>query len=113
MFEAEMAPPMGATLPAIVCNIGIGFINPAVGTFQSNIAFDPDYNQLANSAPVLANSDFLNGTINCCDSGIVSSSSCVYKGTSTAGQPTGFHFTGQAVSGQICTVVIQQVSVSV
>jgi hypothetical protein len=111
-----------ASLPDGSCNIGVGFCNPAIGGYKTNIAFDPDQNQFTQgsqlnnptqtwtTSPVLPPSDFTQGTYNCSVGSTVNASSSHFTGTDSDGNAVTIQFTGSAAPGpQIVVTVVQNI----
>jgi hypothetical protein len=99
-------------LPSVSCNLGVGFGNPAVGSFDSNAAFDADHNQIPNSGPILPLGLFTQGTYNANSSSPVQTSSAIFTGADTNGLPTTIQFIGQSTPGVVSNVTITQAIVS-
>lgn len=95
------------TLPNGTCNVGVGFCDPTMGSYKSNIAFDPDQNQTT-TTPVLSIGDFTLGTYNCSTDSTVTASSAKFSGVDKSGKPVTIQFTGSAAPGQQSIVTVVQ-----
>lgn len=95
------------TLTNGTCNVGVGFCNPEIGSYKSNIAFDPDQNQTT-TTPVLSVADFTEGTYNCSTDTTVNATSAVFSGSDRNGNPVNIQFTGSAVPGQNAVITVVQ-----
>ncbi|HEV7503893.1 MAG TPA: hypothetical protein VGS07_03180 [Thermoanaerobaculia bacterium] len=99
-------------LPSVICNLGAGFGNPLFGSFDCNVAFDADHNQIVNSNPILPLGDFTQGTYNANSTSPVFSSSTQYAGTDTNGSPTIIQITGNSTPAFVASIIITQTIVS-
>jgi hypothetical protein len=100
-------------LPYVECRLGVGFAAPFVGDLKSNVAFDADLNQPANSNPVLQPiSLFTQGTYEANSSDPSADTSTTFTGTDTNGASMTIQISGSAAPGVDAVVVITQQIVS-
>lgn len=93
----------------IVCNLGVGFGSPWVGSFDTNAVFDASSSSTgANPPPVSSPGDLALNTYNSNSTATVNAQSATFSGTDTNGQPTTIVFNAVAIPAQEVMVTITQ-----